>query len=180
MTIEEPEIKGRRDKMYEPYDSERIGPLGEDAGEKKLNCPHCETDINLHETKRCLDAWVAEYVMKLKSVDWRKRASMATTDWVRCSEEEAEGLYHWTWALVSEGDQGEWILWGVPRFSEYIEAAMRLVTKTIDPSEDEFELLFSDGWIATFRIAGVGVFESMDPFSAPLAICRSALKAEAK
>lgn len=168
--------------MYEPYDPERIGPLGEGAGEKKLNCPHCKIPIDEHEATRCLDAWVAVNVMKLNSVDWRKRPSPRTgtriRDWIRCKEEEADGLYHWS--LIATEKRRGYHLWNVPHFSIYYEAAMRLVAKTIDPSEDEFELLFSDGWIATFRITGVGVFESMDPFSAPLAICRSALKTKGK
>lgn len=32
-----------------------------------MNCPHCETPIEEHKAERCLDAWVAEYVMGLCS-----------------------------------------------------------------------------------------------------------------
>jgi hypothetical protein len=29
-----------------------------------LNCPHCETEIDEHEANKCLDAWVADVVLK--------------------------------------------------------------------------------------------------------------------
>jgi hypothetical protein len=31
---------------------------------RKMNCPHCGVDIDEHEASRCLDAWVAEAVIK--------------------------------------------------------------------------------------------------------------------
>ncbi|KKK66418.1 hypothetical protein LCGC14_2964270, partial [marine sediment metagenome] len=31
-----------------------------------MNCPHCETLIDEHKATRCLDAWIAEYVMGWK------------------------------------------------------------------------------------------------------------------
>ncbi|KKN10885.1 hypothetical protein LCGC14_1031990 [marine sediment metagenome] len=33
-----------------------------------MKCPHCETEIDEHEANRCLDTWVAEAVMEWRIV----------------------------------------------------------------------------------------------------------------
>ena len=35
----------------------------------EIKCPHCDTSVDEHEAGRCLDAWVAEAVMGCKPAD---------------------------------------------------------------------------------------------------------------
>ena len=139
----------------------------------KLNCPHCNTHIDEHPASRCLDAWVAEAVMGL----------------VQCQakfHDENPQCY----ATKDAPEYGSIL----KEYSTDIAAAWEVVEKLrirqspIELHGDEWH----DGgdWQATFYnirkqmgALGRGVHKVTGPNrgqpSAPLAICRAAIKASA-
>ena len=113
-----------------------------------MHCPHCKTEIDEHEAGRCLDAWVADGVM-----DLTVHPSAFGSDWVT-----VRGV--------------------VPDYSTDIAAAWEVVGRRVwtfvDLDWDE------EGWRSFFHFetdsGGIDEVFAIAP-TAPLAICRAALKA---
>ena len=125
-----------------------------------MNCPHCNVHIDEHPASRCLDAWVAEAVMKL--------------DRVRIDGTDGEAIFKRAPSTTS---------WGfVPIFSTDISAAWQVVEKLAKQWPD---LSIGSGWnkegdgkwSVGWGFDGHG-WEWTEPCeTAPLAICRAAIKA---
>jgi len=149
-----------------------------------MNCPHCKVHVNEHPASRCFDAWVAEDVMEWKPY-FIVSYNILYPPGRQSFCDERPGLYRdyrpdKPYEFDSEhfynsSENPPFTQPIVVSYGTSISAAFDVAWKIIDPSEDEFEVHFIDGWIATFRIVGRGIHASMDPFFPSLAICRAAL-----
>jgi len=122
-----------------------------------MNCPQCNTPIDEHQATQCLDAWVAETALK-KSIAWPAH-----------NEHPAiPGLELWN-------EQ--------PRYSSDIAAAWQVVEgfKNFEPDRGG-DSGFRVELHASGAFAAIGVYHELtivgaSAQTAPLAICRAALKA---
>jgi hypothetical protein len=111
-----------------------------------MNCPHCGTEVDEHEAKRCLSAWVHADVMgrKLPDHNWE------TDTYCDC----------------------------LPDYSTDIAAAWGVLGHWIEKMDDKYlylEFVKSAAGPSWSAYSGVHAFGGD---SAPLAICRAALKAQ--
>ncbi len=116
-----------------------------------MNCPHCETEIDEHEANRCLDAWVAEAVM-----GWERSRHLG--NWI------FEGMDDARYVMQQH----------LPLFSTSIAAAWEVVGRM--PGMVRIEGPYNDGW-EVGSVDDMYEWEFLSRASAPLAICRAALKA---
>ena len=128
----------------------------------EIKCPHCDTSVDEHEAGRCLDAWVAEAVMGSAKPKHFAHTPAHVWDVVWEGEWFCELIY-------GEGDKCKW----TPRhYSTDIAAAWEVVGRfpnwVIDISRGKY--------VAYVEPEGHGKGEGHSN-SAPLAICRAALKA---
>lgn len=146
-----------------------------------MNCPHCGTHIDEHEATPCFNAWVAEDVMGWLKTDQRR---IDHQNWLEYPQE---------WYLKPNGDIEN--VTNIPEYSTDIAAAWEVVEKL--RSRQMPIVLHGDEWhsggdwqvtIYNLRehmgVLGRGahkvtVLGRGDP-SAPLAICRAAIKATSK
>lgn len=155
---------------------------------KNINCPHCNTQIDEHEASRCLDAWVANEVM-----GWRGREVTMTNillppqGWERYFDNDT--LYgppseKREWDFDSRqfynSDKGGKTMPIVPHYSASIAAAWEVAEKLADRWPD-FNIgkgwdEYTGLWVVSWGFDGHG-WATMDATTAPLAICRAALKA---
>ena len=127
-----------------------------DKQTKELTCPHCETEISEHEAGRCLDAWVAEVAMGELALRAPSPIYVGRFDWVMKGD----------WYVASEQDGP----YRVPHYSTDIAAAWEVVGR------------MGSMWMdATVPNMGIDVEfkkgKKGTASTAPLAICRAALKA---
>jgi|SRR3970040_1524292 len=117
-----------------------------------MNCPHCKTPIDEHEANQCLDIWVAQAVMNWEPPDdatWSNLSFSPSSD-IAAAWQVVEQLANWN-AIVS-------VAWGNGADSRKyasVQIAYDLFKELSRPLHE------MDGKALT----------------APLAICRAALKA---
>ena len=124
-----------------------------------MKCPHCDVHVDEHETSRCLDAWVAETVMGWKS----KRIH------------GADGVTRKYWMFGDSDDIASEMYLFKPSTS--IADAWKVADKYgafVLHKRDWGD----DYWIDLYITEGQhGWADSVEASSAPLAICRAAIKA---
>ena len=140
-----------------------------------MNCPYCETEIDEHEANRCLDAWVAEAVMGIPRSELNFVA-------------ENEGGFEFSPALLNAGGRG-WVDDQEVRepapYSISIAAAWEVVGKMTAPNMGVGGDSWKLEWLAGSYRASFGYGRKVKDVTywkaiadtAPLAICRAALKA---
>jgi len=116
----------------------------------EIRCPHCDTSVDEHEAGRCLDAWVAEDLM----------------GWTR----SVAGNYPWQ-MTPPHGLVGRLKVYLVPKYSTDIAAAWEVVGR-VREGKGNCDMQWRVEWGFSFG----SDFYSWAP-TAPLAICRAALKA---
>ena len=126
-----------------------------------MNCPHCNTRIDEHEANRCLDAWVAEAVM-----GWK----------IRNNPDIPSIVEYWDGTLLTGLKYEYWR--EPPYFSDDIAAAWEVVGRLYGRNGGYFMLERFDSELGgDWRtVLGVEDIDGVAP-SAPLAICRAAIKA---
>ena len=119
-----------------------------------MECPHCDTPIDEHEASRCLDAWVDFVVFgaepRIMSNGQIVGRKFFSTD-IAAAWEMVEQLCSW------KRDDNMLTLKGQGPTPEH-------------PDEQE-------GWYDAEIAGAAGKWESLNADTAPLAICRAALKA---
>ncbi len=146
-----------------------------------MKCPHCDTPIDEHEANRCLDAWVAETMMGYKKRVFAGQSTDSLWDDERIFDVmESAGLTH------TINDKAV----HVPQYSALIVAAWEVVLDYTGrqyrvwlEGEDGFD--WSRWYCAIYTPTADPIGEGRDESgdlnirlaSAPLAICRAALKA---
>lgn len=160
-----------------------------------MNCPHCETHIDEHEATLCLDAWIAELVM---GWEYLKVGYVGVTEGPNAETLRQRELSHWMDVVslnqigeyyidiennrwVSLRDTWEWSTGGtvfapgkemndawnmLGKFEGYFDIE-RLTNHEANPEYDYFD-------------AGFARSPSGFSKSAPLAMCRAAIKAKGK
>lgn len=150
-----------------------------------MNCPHCKTPIDEHKANPCLDAWVAIAVFG-KTLEWKEGGEPIAWDgesgepvlfskgyWFDASDETV--FLH-----VTDGFTGM-----VPMYSEYIAYAwfvVEILRLTVFPNRLS-PLNPEGGWGASQPLAAIALGDNPTlslADTAPLAICRAALKAKTK
>ena len=131
-----------------------------------MNCPHCETELDEHEANRCLDAWVAEAVMGELALMSPSPIYVGRFDWVMKGD----------WYVARENESP----YRVPYYSTSIAAAWEVVERSgiLDHTENVLwrnpraqKYFWHYGYNQEFYS------EILKAETAPLAICRAALKA---
>ena len=148
----------------------------------EMNCPHCKTEIDEHEANRCLDAWVAERVFG-KRIEFKKGAATAwqndkavmwfPNDFVDLDDKS-------TYMHTIDGYTGM-----VHFYSTFIAAAWEVVGQMTAPDTGAGGDSWKLEWLAGSYRAGFGYGKKAKDVTywkaiadtAPLAICRAALKA---
>ena len=157
-----------------------------------MNCPHCETRINRHEAIRCLDAWIAEYVMGWKPYKIVNYNILYPPTMQANADAHAYGYkpfdpdceYDFDSSHFFDSSRGGKTKPIVPKYSTEIQVAWGIVEKIaktnyVDIGVDEhgaqvqIDSFEDDRW-------EFGAVESTRAETAPLAICRAALKASEK
>ncbi|KKM25800.1 hypothetical protein LCGC14_1591270 [marine sediment metagenome] len=159
-----------------------------------MNCPHCETRINRHEAIRCLDAWIAEYVMGWKPYKI-VRHNILYPPIMQANADEYPVIYKpfdpdREYDFDSSHFFDSRVLGGytqprVPKYSIEIQNAWWVVEKLrlsifpnrLSPLDPE------GGWGASQPLAAIDLGDNPTMSladTAPLAICRAAIKAKGK
>jgi len=135
-----------------------------------MNCPRCETEIDEHEANRCLDAWVAEAVM-----GWHKFEKMGSS---------YRGVRMCKTCGRLELDNEHWNA-DSPNYSSDIADAWKVAGKMTGPNMGVGGDWWKLEWLAGSYRANFGYGRKVKDVTywkaiadtAPLAICRAALKA---
>ena len=138
-----------------------------------MRCPHCETKIDEHEANRCLDAWVAEAVFE-KRLEYHDERLPVGWD----GETKEPVLFtkpYWfdldddiTYLRITDGFRGM-----VRSYSTSIAAAWEALDH-LAKSDFAVHWIVSEGYNCSVLAAD---WINSTASSAPLAICRAALKA---
>ena len=161
-----------------------------------MNCPHCQTPIDKHEATRCLDAWIAEYVMgwkpyKIVGYNILYPPNMQATadkhpvifkpfDQWREYDFDSEHFF--------DSREGGFTQPIVPKYSTELEIAWRVVEDInntqikghVGPTMLHQLRQCSNGQWGIIWCTDFGFTEEVRAPTVPLAICRAAMKAKAK
>ncbi len=153
-----------------------------------MNCPHCETRINRHEAIRCLDAWIAEYVMGWKPYKIVRHNILYPPIMQAKADEypviykpfDPDREYDFDSSHFFNSSRGGFTQPIVPKYSMEIQTAWRLVESTegyfgLDRYTNYEADPEYDWWEAGFANSPPGT--ALTP---ELAICRAAIKAKGK
>jgi hypothetical protein len=129
-----------------------------------------EEDVDKMQAGPALDALVGEKVMGWKLINLgRRKYDYASTDEDRRAALSGRGVFEWHWEGKDAPDDGFAHEWNP---STDIAAAWQVVEKLHEPDTTDFSLNSATvGWRARFGY----VFKAFGD-TAPLAICRAALK----
>lgn len=135
-----------------------------------MNCPHCGTEVDEHEATRCLDAWVAQI------------ATGESLEHLPVVYEEGttrDGTDGWSTFVCPKCRNPEEVLVSEPccqYYSTSIKAAWEVVEKLgADVTHDIGVHYNGFQWFCEWGKEGEMHIETA--LSAPLAICRAAIKA---
>ena len=161
-----------------------------------MNCPHCETLIDEHKATRCLDAWVAEYVMGWKPYKIISVNVLHPPNGQAYNDEhpvlykpfDPESEYDFDSERFYDDSRGGRTQPIVPKYSTEIEIAWRII-KAINNEQMQghvgptrlhrLKQCSGDRWGVVW-CSDFGFTEEVIAPTAPLAICRAALKASEK
>ena len=128
----------------------------------EIKCPHCDTSVDEHEAGRKTDVCVAVVVMGIVVPDWGPDTPCPINgSEMRWTEERA-------WCY----DHSEWHYGPAQEYSTDIAAAWEVVGRMGDVLRRLLRNKGSEKWECIFDYVHVGTAPT-----APLAICRAALKA---
>ena len=132
-----------------------------------MNCPHCGVHVDEHPENACFNAWVATGVMEIDSI--------------RRHDKKGPGRVVEAYAVYSDDSEDGYAMYWLNsdfyNYSGHIAAAWRVVEKVLKKDVLARVRLDSGSFAWTVWVSNKDISTWASGETAPLAICRAAIKA---